>query len=820
MFALVVTGCGPVKSAIVTQLPSLGATPAHKTALTPAPMSNGLVNLAHLNFLSEPVEINGVPMILTHIYSEFPRYEWVDASGEGLAAVDDVARATLVYLDYYQSTKDPRALESARRGLNFVRSMQATDGSGAFYNFVTDHAGTINQTGITSYKSLDWWAMRGMWALARGYATFKVSDPTYAATLRKTYLRTERALAASITNAGKTTSVHGFAVPAWLPGGAADRTAVAVLALAEFQQAEPNDDTAKLLSLLADGIAAFQLGGPSEYPFSMHPDTLNAPGLWHAWGSHQAQALAFAGRVMKNDQWIESAAREAHTFFSWQLTAGMINKIGTLPAREGQIAYGVNTMVQAFMNLYHVTNDPSYARMGGLTAAWFFGNNYAQTPMYDPQTGRAFDGIDAALKVNQNSGAESTIEALMAMQAVSAVPEAARYLHYKAKSQAAGWQVIEAESGAEIAGKPTYGKRDWTGEANISNGHYYELHPGDIIEVPFEAPASGDYGLYVSHMRRAPPQPELSLEAIPARQVKVDALFDEWSAAPKMSSDQPSQLLRGAQFWRGPDQDSNEVRTMWDADNLYLAIAVRDSLLGDEGTTGPSGADAVWVYVDGRGDGNRLSAKFTLGHTDKGGQAWDWLAGFWLPKAQVAWQQSAGGYMYEAAIPWASIGVREAKLGQRLGIEIGRSVGGNSFLNLSGRDPDSASNLVSLMLVEHAGQVNPLKTNPSALALSEKTDAVAFSISISNTTTFTILQALAPDRDYLWLDRVNAEPLRLAAGPNHLRIAYAGSDPNRAALVDAFLLMPSVITREFSGPNNEKLILRYDMSIGTLAWEE
>ena len=65
--------------------------------------------------------------------------------------------------------------------------------------------------------------------------------------------------------------------------------------------------------------------------------------------------------------------------------------------------------------------------MGGLTASWFFGNNYAQTQMYDPQTGRAFDGIDAALKVNQNSGAESTIEALMALQAVTAVPEAARY---------------------------------------------------------------------------------------------------------------------------------------------------------------------------------------------------------------------------------------------------------------------------------------------------------------------------------------------------------------------------------------------------------
>ena len=260
----------------------------------------------------------------------------------------------------------------ARRALNFVLYVQASDGSGEFYNFVTDRAGTINQAGITSYKSLDWWAMRGLWALARGYAVFKQADPTYAATLREAYLRTERALAASITNAGKTTSVHGIEVPAWLPGGAADRAAVAVLALAEYQQAEPNADTAKLLTTLADGIAAFQLGGPGEYPFAMHPDTVNAPGLWHAWGSHQAQALAFAGRVMKNPKWIDSAASEARAFFSWQLTAGLINNMGTMPAREGQIAYGVNTMVQAFMNLYHATGCPlcPYGRPDCVVVLW------------------------------------------------------------------------------------------------------------------------------------------------------------------------------------------------------------------------------------------------------------------------------------------------------------------------------------------------------------------------------------------------------------------------------------------------------------------
>jgi hypothetical protein len=79
----------------------------------------GDVNLSHLNFLVEDVEIAGQLMAITHIYSEYPRYEWVDASGEGIACVDDAARAALVYLTDYESTRDSASLDKARRLLNF-----------------------------------------------------------------------------------------------------------------------------------------------------------------------------------------------------------------------------------------------------------------------------------------------------------------------------------------------------------------------------------------------------------------------------------------------------------------------------------------------------------------------------------------------------------------------------------------------------------------------------------------------------------------------------------------------------------------------------
>src|SRR5215217_406224 len=85
---------------------------------------NDLVNLAHLRFLTESVRVDGREMAIVHIYSEAPKYQWVDAAGEGISAVDDVARAAVVYLWQYERTHDPEMLTLARRCLEFVRYMQ------------------------------------------------------------------------------------------------------------------------------------------------------------------------------------------------------------------------------------------------------------------------------------------------------------------------------------------------------------------------------------------------------------------------------------------------------------------------------------------------------------------------------------------------------------------------------------------------------------------------------------------------------------------------------------------------------------------------
>src|SRR5215216_2006753 len=218
---LLASACGLVSTSKPAPTSHPGVALAVTATVIEAPtgsLDRGDVNLTHLNFLVEDVDILGQPMAITHIYSEYPRYEWVDASGEGIAAVDDAARAALVYLDDYEYTRDSASLDKARRLLNFVLYMQTEDGQ--FYNFILDRAGTINQTGNTSFKSSGWWAARAARALGAGYQVFHSVDPDYASQLDQAFQRIRDVWASEIAaNYGKYDQLHGVQVPAWLIAG-------------------------------------------------------------------------------------------------------------------------------------------------------------------------------------------------------------------------------------------------------------------------------------------------------------------------------------------------------------------------------------------------------------------------------------------------------------------------------------------------------------------------------------------------------------------------------------------------------------------------
>lgn len=774
-----------------------------------------LVNLDHLMHLTEPVTIDGREMAIVHIYSEFPDYDWVDDADEGISAVDDVARAAVVYLWEYERTGDEALLDYARKCLEFVRYMQADDGE--FYNFVFTREGEINETGGTSFKSLGWWAMRGLWALGEGVRVFDSVDPAYADELAEAYLRTEAAVGATMNNVGQFNSLHGFDIPAWIPGAEPAIASIGLLGMSAYYEARPNETTAGHITSIADGIAGYRLGTDSEYPFGMHPTNSNAPGFWHNWGAHMPHALVTAGMALDREDWIESAAAEANSFLLRQLAFEPFRHIGVAPYRQEQIAYGTNMLVLAYTSLYEATGEERYAQLAGLAGSWYFGNNMAGTQMYDPETGRTFDGINGPVsyRVNRNSGGESTIEGLMSMIALSRIPSALTYLEAE-EVEGNSYRLLEAETGDRVVGTPVYYSGNWTGEGYISAGRYIGLGEGQRMRLTFEIEPeqADDYLLYVAHVRQADSSGAFQIPKTAAAPT-IDGDAADWpDEALTLDANTARQFLRGGGIWAGADVDSFQLRLQWDDQNLYLVASVRDPEHVQEATVSNVWqGDTLWLYFTNTPDARALSSKMTLAQTPQGPQIWDWVHTEFAEGASLAWVpfEDGAGYTYEASIPWAALEVENPTAGSSIGLEAGRGVGGNSFLDLTGRDPDIAANLLQLTLTE-----------PGMDTAAGESPDVALEVRIDDGEDMLLQESVSPDSDYFWLDLLTPQPVRLEAGEHILRYEYAGGEDSAnpgLSKIDVFYLQPAVGRRVFALPDGSQITLTYDTLTGESSLE-
>jgi len=210
-------------------------------------------------------------------------------------------------------------------------------------------------------------------------------------------------------------------------------------------------------------------------------------------------ALSTAGPQLGHREWLSPAERDANSFETHQqLSFGAIN--GLLPAPDdlSQIAYGAETTVDGLLFLGRATGNDAYRRWAGIAATWFFGNNRAGVAMYQPATGVVYDGLNGDGGINRNSGAESTIEGLLALMNVVNDPVASSYLGYHRLLSQTSYQKVEAESGAlSGAASVVTPASAWTGEALWSNGQYVDLAVGGSDRIPVIAPADGRYLVYV-----------------------------------------------------------------------------------------------------------------------------------------------------------------------------------------------------------------------------------------------------------------------------------------------------------------------------------
>ncbi|MGE5314065.1 MAG: hypothetical protein ACM3Q4_05180 [Acidobacteriota bacterium] len=392
-----------------------------------------LTNFSHLHALTEKIPFEGESVSIVHAHATAPAYKWVDAKeseADGIAGVEDAARAAVVLLRHYELTKDDSSLRRARPLCEFVMKMQAEDGR--FYNFIfADH--TINRTGKNSYKSFGWWASRAIVCLSTAYRILKEKDHSFAERCRKAIVRSLPHVDSALAPYNRMTVKKGFRMPEYLLyQTGADVSSELMLGLIEFARASGDERIRTQIRKMGEGLVLMQEGDWRKFPHALHRSWETT---WRARGNSQTQALASAALYLDEKDFLRSAVLEANAFYSRLIIHGMMKEMDvTKPDNKRdyeQTASGIRPMALGLIRIFEATDDTMYLKMAALASSWLFGNNSAEEQMYDPKTGRCFDGITAKGVLNKNSGAESTIEALAVIVELSRYPGFRKYLHYR-----------------------------------------------------------------------------------------------------------------------------------------------------------------------------------------------------------------------------------------------------------------------------------------------------------------------------------------------------------------------------------------------------
>ncbi len=329
-----------------------------------------LVNTAHLDHLYEDITVDSIPMAIIHIYSNFPDYQWIDAEGEGITCVDDVARAIIFYLEQYKVSGDIEYRKKVKKLVSFLQYMQAANGW--FYNFMkSDYS--INTTYKTSVALPTWWTWRALWAISETALQLTGQDGPDKKQLQACMTKSVQQLLLQQPDTSSFKKIAGLELPTWLPyETGADQAAVLILFLLNYYKLTGTPEVLPYIKELCSGIILMQQGDKRNFP---HYALLSWENNWHGWGNSQSYALLQAYAVIPDPALLTTALNEIDNFYNYLYQQKYLNSFSIKKVADrlqviskqqfSQIAYGLRPMIWACLQAGVITGDARYDKQAG-----------------------------------------------------------------------------------------------------------------------------------------------------------------------------------------------------------------------------------------------------------------------------------------------------------------------------------------------------------------------------------------------------------------------------------------------------------------------
>lgn len=153
--------------------------------------------------------------------------------------------------------------------------------------------------------------------------------------------------------------------------------------------------------------------------------------------SRLSQALLMSGKFMNNSSYTAAGLESLNWLYNslYDNEKNCLSLVGNngwffrggSKAKYDQQPIEIPAMIDACYLAYSITGENKWLDRLGIAFSWFFGNNDRQEPLCDLSKGACFDGLNSTM-INQNQGAESTINWLLSLLKMMEIRQALKIL--------------------------------------------------------------------------------------------------------------------------------------------------------------------------------------------------------------------------------------------------------------------------------------------------------------------------------------------------------------------------------------------------------